>query len=120
MHYLLLLLPVLFVASDAPVSWLQESTIELPDTLQGQEVRYTFRFRNETAAPLLIDNVRVGCGCTATEWQETPIAPGAEGSINVVYDAMRPGFYRKYVKVYFAGHRGGHKLWLRGFVEASE
>jgi hypothetical protein len=119
MQYLLLFLPLLFVAGDSPVEWLQAAVIELPDTLQGEEISYTFRFRNLTEAPLVVDNVRVGCGCTATEWQEEPIAPGAEGSINVTYDAMSAGFYRKYVKVFFVGHRGGHKLWMEGFVEAN-
>jgi hypothetical protein len=116
MQYLLFVLPLLFVA-DSPVEWLQDATIELPDTLRGEEVSYTFRFRNLTDAPLVVDNVRVGCGCTATDWQETPVAPGAEGSIRVTYDAINVGFYRKYVKVFFVGHRGGHKLWLEGYVE---
>ena len=115
---LLLLLTCLFLPLlTDPVEWLQPTVVEVGDTLQDEPVHYTFRFRNLTADSLVVDNVRVGCGCTATEWQETPVAPGAVGSINVTYDATNTGFYRKYVKVYFRGHRGGHKLWLEGFVE---
>ncbi|CAH1000380.1 hypothetical protein LEM8419_01533 [Neolewinella maritima] len=119
MHYLLLVLALAVVSAD-PVEWLQDMTVEVGDTLQHEAVTYTFRFRNLTDAPLEVENVRVGCGCTATEWADTPVAPGAEGSINITYDATNAGFYRKYVKVYFRGHKGGHKLWLEGFVESAE
>ena len=104
---------------ESPVEWLGETTVDLGDIPHGKDHPYVFSFRNVSDAPLVIDNVRVGCGCTATEWRDVPVAPGAIGSINVSYDAMNNGFFRKYVKVYFHGHRGGHKLWLEGFVEGS-
>ena len=91
MLYLILLLGLLSPPT-GPVEWLQEATIDLGDTFQDEEVTYAFRFRNVTDAPLVVDNVRVGCGCTATEWQDLPIAPGEEGTINVTYDAANPGF----------------------------
>ena len=116
MLHLLLLLTVAFTE---PVAWLQDATVTAEDTFQGEPVSYAFQFRNLTDVPLVVENVRVGCGCTATEWQETPVAPGELGSINVTYDATNTGYYRKYVKVYFRGHRGGHKLWLEGFVESA-
>ena len=100
-----------------PVEWLGDMTVNVGDIPYGQDHVHTFRFRNLTVDSLRVDNVRVGCGCTATDWAETPIAPGEEGEILVTYDALSTGGFRKYVKVYFVGHRGGHKLWLEGFVE---
>jgi len=121
---MILLLSLLFslnlstpIPPDSPVEWLGETTVDLGDILQGKDHPYTFHFRNLTDAPLIVDNVRAGCGCTATDWENQPVLPGEEGSINVTYDAMNVGYFRKYVKVYFNGHRGGHKLWLEGFVE---
>jgi hypothetical protein len=102
---------------DEPVEWLGETTVDLGDLPFGKSKPYTFHFRNLTDAPLIVDNVRAGCGCTATDWQNQPVLPGEEGSINVTYDAMNVGYFRKYVKVFFNGHKGGHKLWLEGFVE---
>lgn len=114
----ILLLLVLSVAPpQGPVEWLDPLTVTLEDTFLDQPVTYTFRYRNLTDQPLVIDNVRVGCGCTATEWQEAPVPPGEEGKLTVTFDAGTVGFYRKYVKVYFHGHRGAHKLWVEGFVE---
>ena len=119
MLYLILILSLLPTV-DSPVEWLQETTVDVPDTFRDEPVTYTFRYRNVTDTPLLIENVRVGCGCTASEWQDAPVAPGAEGSIKVTFDAAKVGFYRKYVKVFLRNHRGGHKLWMEGFVEATE
>ncbi|WP_116124285.1 DUF1573 domain-containing protein [Lewinella sp. IMCC34183] len=114
---LFLLFLTTLAAPESPVEWLQPQTVALGDTFLDEAVTYTFRYRNETDTPLLIDNVRVGCGCTATEWQEQPVAPGETGQLTVTYDAGVTGYYRKYVKVYFNGHRGAHKLWIEGFVE---
>ena len=99
------------------VEWIGEETVDVGDIPRRQDYVHTFQFRNLTDAPLLIDNVRAGCGCTATDWADKPVLPGEVGSINVTYDAMNVGYFRKNVKVFFVGHRGGHKLWLEGFVE---
>ena len=113
----LLLLLLVAAPPEAPVEWLQPLTVTLEDTFVDEPVTYTFQFRNTGEAPLLIENVRVGCGCTATEWQETPVAPGETGQITVTYDAGVSGYYRKSVKVFFDEHRGAHKLLIEGFVE---
>lgn len=114
----LLFLTVNTLADPAlPVEWIGEMTVDVGDIPRDVDHVYVFHFRNVTDAPLVIDNVRVGCGCTATDWADVPVLPGEEGTITVTYDALNAGYFRKYAKVYFYGHRGGHKLWLEGFVE---
>ena len=39
----------------------------------------TFKFKNEGAVPLVLNNVRPSCGCTTPKWSREPIAPGASG-----------------------------------------
>lgn len=114
----LLFLPAV-TPPDSPVEWIGERSIDVGDIPQDVGRAYTFYFRNVTDAPLIIDNVRVGCGCTATDWVDTPVAPGEEGMITVTYDAASRGYFRKYAKVFFEGHRGGHRLWVEGFVVLS-
>ena len=117
---LTLLLTTYFAPAASPpetVEWLGETTYATGDISYGQDYEHAFTFRNLTSDSLLIDNVRVGCGCTASDWEETPVAPGEVGRIRVTYDALSRGYFRKYVKVFFVGHRGGHKLWLEGYVE---
>jgi len=112
------LLPVFTPLTGAdPVEWIGETTVDVGDIPRGEDYLHTFEFRNTSDAPIQVYNVRVGCGCTATDWAETPVAPGAVGKIKVTYDSMSDGYFRKYVKVFFVGHRGGHKLYLEGFVE---
>ncbi|MEL6274103.1 MAG: DUF1573 domain-containing protein [Bacteroidota bacterium] len=99
------------------VEWLSSTTHDFGDIIRNEPVVHEFKYRNLTAAPLIIDNVRTSCGCTTSEWQESPVAPDSIGILRVEYDARSSGFFRKYAKVYFQGQRKAHKLWLEGFVE---
>lgn len=49
------------------------------------EVSYDFQFTNTGTAPLLIQQVITGCGCTAAKWSEKPYQPGAKGNIRITY-----------------------------------
>ena len=60
----------------------------------------TFKFKNEGAVPLVLNNVRPSCGCTTPKWSREPIAPGASGEIQVNYDPRnRPGSFTKTIAV---------------------
>ena len=102
---------------DSPVEWLGETTVDTGDIPGHEDYVHVFEFTNLTEAPLVIDNVRASCGCTATEWDEAPTPPGETGRIKVNFDAAQAGYFRKSIKVFFNGHRGGHKLYLEGYVE---
>ncbi|NJO86715.1 MAG: DUF1573 domain-containing protein [Lewinella sp.] len=109
---------LLFIAfaSPRPVEWLGETTYDFGDIQAGKPVVFSFEYRNTGSEPLVIDNVRTGCGCTTSEWEEAPVAPGATAKLVVEYDARSVGYFRKYLKVYFRGHRGAEWLWIEGFV----
>ena len=116
------ILPIVFVllsvaAPPQPVEWLGPQTIDIGDIIYREPAEHLFEFRNLTDEPLLIENVRTACGCTTTDWQDTPVPPGELGQLRVTYDAAKRGYFRKYVKVYFYGIRGAQKLWLEGYVE---
>ncbi len=60
----------------------------------------SFKFKNEGDVPLLLTNVRASCGCTTPKWTREPVAPGAEGEIQVSYNPKnRPGSFNKSVTV---------------------
>lgn len=100
-----------------PVTWLGDTTHDFGDIPRDRDAIHEFRYRNDTGRPLTIDNVRMGCGCTGSDWTERPIQPDSIGVLRVTYDAANTGYFRKYVKVYFSGERRAQKLWLEGFVE---
>lgn len=66
-----------------------------------ETVSYNFEFTNTGNEPLVIKNVRTTCGCTASEYTQTAMAPGAKGSVKVSYNAIgRPGRFSKGIYVY--------------------
>ncbi len=54
----------------------------------GEKVSYTFTFKNTGNADLIIKDAAPGCGCTAPEYDEKPIAPGKEGSVEIIFDSQ--------------------------------
>jgi Protein of unknown function (DUF1573) len=83
------------------------TTIQWLDSMQnfkkineGQKLEINFHFRNTGTKPLVIANVRPGCGCTVAEKPEAPIAPGKEGVIKSTFDSEgKPGPVRKSIYV---------------------
>ncbi|MBR6277307.1 MAG: DUF1573 domain-containing protein [Bacteroidales bacterium] len=68
--------------------------------LQGEQVSYTFKFKNTGKADLLIQKVETSCGCTVPEYDKKPVVPGGEGYIKVRFDSSgKEGSQYKTVKV---------------------
>ena len=64
--------------------------------LQGEQVSYTFKFKNVGNAPLIISSIEKTCGCTTPNYSKEPIKPGENGKITVTYDSKgHKGFQNK-------------------------
>lgn len=114
-HLLLLLILPLFHAQPL-VEWLGPAEAKLGSIPFKQPHYIRFPFRNTSEEPLIIDNIRTGCGCTAPEWSEAAVAPGDTSSILIEYDAERLGYFRQWIRVYFHGQRQAERLWIEGEV----
>ncbi len=55
--------------------------------IQGEQVSFTFKFKNTGNAPLIISAVEKTCGCTDTKFPKEPIKPGDTGGISITYDS---------------------------------
>lgn len=67
---------------------------------EGEEVSYSYKFRNTGNSPLLIANTIASCGCTTPSFSKEPVMPGAEGEITVAFNSKgRKGMNRKNVLV---------------------
>ena len=64
-----------------------EGSKNFGDITQGDVVEHTFKFENVGTQPLIISNVLVTCGCTATDWPREPIAAGKSSEITVKFDS---------------------------------
>ncbi|MCB0652838.1 MAG: DUF1573 domain-containing protein [Saprospiraceae bacterium] len=114
---LMLLLPGLTSVGQVSVEWLTPMSHDFGDIKQGKSAFYEFKFRNTGNAPITLSNVRPSCGCTAPDWEETPILPDSISNIAIEFDARESGYFKKSIKVYFQEQRKGYKLYIEGVVE---
>ncbi len=70
-----------------PYMTFEEDSYDFGDINQGDKVEYVFNFENTGDAPLIITNIKVTCGCTATDWSRDPIPPGEKSSITVKFNS---------------------------------
>lgn len=64
-----------------------EAEYDFKDIVQGESVEHTFEFVNSGTHPLILSNVVVTCGCTATQWPREPLIPGDSSRITVKFDS---------------------------------
>jgi len=69
------------------------------DIPKGDKQKTGFTFKNTGDNPLVIASATAGCGCTVPKKPEEPIAPGAEGEIEVEYNGSGTGKISKNVTV---------------------
>lgn len=85
---------------NAPVMTFAEADHDFGDIQPGSVVKHTFAFTNTGKTPLLIENATASCGCTTPNWTKEPIAPGAQGTIDVQFDSHgKSGIQNKQVAV---------------------
>ncbi len=125
MNWILLLLGWAIVPSavdqQAPkpgkvVTWLTETEHHFGDIRAGATAQFTFKFQNALAEPIVLQTVRTTCGCTAAEWTEAPVEPGAAGEVRIEFDADKAGYFRKKITVFFDKQRKAEVLWIDGEV----
>jgi hypothetical protein len=81
------------------------------------KVSHTFIFENTGTAPVLIDEIASGCGCTTHDYPKEPVLPGRTGKIAIKYNpAYRPGFFSKEIVVYSNSRKNVNRLWVKGTV----
>lgn len=67
---------------------------------EGDQVTYTYKFKNTGEVPLIIENVRPSCGCTSPNWSKEPIPVGGEGVVEVLFNSKgKPNAQNKTVTV---------------------
>lgn len=54
---------------------------------EGESVSYSFHFRNQGNADLVISGCSASCGCTVADYPRNRIAPGKEGYVVVTFNS---------------------------------
>ncbi|MCS3530655.1 DUF1573 domain-containing protein [Chryseobacterium sp. JUb7] len=95
-------------ASAAPVSnqpttsiALSESNFDFGNIKKGDKVEHVYEVTNTGTNPLVISEVKPGCGCTAPDFTKDPILPGKKGKITLHFDSSNfDGNVSKYADVF--------------------
>lgn len=83
-----------------PVIEFEQTDHDFGTINEGDKVSYTYKFRNTGDAPLIIQEAKPSCGCTAPDWTKTPIPAGGEGFVKAEFDSKgKPNVQNKTITV---------------------
>lgn len=76
-------------ASNQPLTTiaLSESNFDFGKIKKGDKVEHIYEVTNTGTNPLVISEVKPGCGCTAPDFTKEPIMPGKKGKITLHFDS---------------------------------
>lgn len=111
-------------ASVAPVSSGPSTTVALSENnhdfgkiKKGAKVEHTYEITNTGKTPLVISEVKPGCGCTAPHFTKEPILPGKKGQITLSFDSSSfDGAVDKYADVFANVEKSPIKLTFSATV----
>lgn len=87
------------VSNITTIEWLDGIDRDLGKIKSGEKLDAVYRFKNTGTKPLIISDVRAGCGCTVAEKPTKPIAPGETSEIKAFFDSNNQGTGVKSKKV---------------------
>ena len=80
---------------------LSESSFEFGKIKKGDHKEHTYEITNTGKNPLIISQVKPGCGCTVPDYTKDPIMPGKKGKITLKFDSSNfDGLVHKQAEVY--------------------
>lgn len=87
----------------------------------GGSLTHNFVFSNTGEEPIVITNVRSGCGCAIPDWTRQPVRPGEKGFVKVVFDPRNmPGKFNKSMVVSSTAISANKVLRILGEVTPRE
>lgn len=104
-------------ATASSIVWNSE-TIDVGAIPQNTPKPIVFEFKNTGKTTVIVTNVQGSCGCTATNYTKTPIAPGKSGTVTATYNAANPGVFTKTVSVTTNVETTPKTLTIKGTVVA--
>lgn len=91
---------VLFVSGDTVdmVSW-DSTEFDFGEIQQNVPATATYELTNNSDTPLVIESVKVGCGCTSSKYSKEAIMPGETTMIEAIFNAKKVGNFSKTASV---------------------
>ena len=71
----------------------------------GKPIEFNVDIENISAAPITLENVMVGCGCTTPKYTKgTVIAPVAHATVTLGFNGSAVGNFSKNATLFFSGN----------------
>lgn len=103
---------------DAPKFKFEKEIFDFGVIQEGESVQTSFKFKNVGKTPLIITDATATCGCTIPEYPKTPIKPGEEGTITVVFNSIgKTGIQDKVVTIKSNANPEAESLHLVGEIK---
>ena len=102
--------------SKSKLAW-ENRRIDVGTIARDIPVEVDFYFTNEGDVPIVIENVRTSCGCTAAKHTDAPILSGETSKITVSYDARKPGVFRKSITIETSDDENPTMVMIAGEVK---
>ncbi|UOU99751.1 DUF1573 domain-containing protein [Chryseobacterium daecheongense] len=107
-------------ASNQPLTTaaLSESNFDFGKIKKGDKVEHVYEITNTGTNPLVISEVKPGCGCTAPDFTKDPILPGKKGKITLHFDSSNfDGNVQKYADVFVNVEKSPIKLTFTADIQ---
>ena len=80
---------------------LSEANFDFGKLKKGDHVEHIYEVTDTGTNPLIISQVKPGCGCTVPDYTKDPILPGQKGKITLKFDSTNfDGLVNKQAEVY--------------------
>jgi hypothetical protein len=80
---------------------LSEAQFDFGKIRKGDQKEHTYEITNMGENPLIISQVKPGCGCTVPDYTKEPILPGKKGQITLKFDSSSfDGLVNKQAEIY--------------------
>lgn len=107
-------------ASNQPLTTiaLSESSFDFGNIKKGDKVEHVYEVTNTGTNPLVISEVKPGCGCTAGDFTKEPILPGKKGKVTLHFDSSNfDGNVNKYADVFANVEKAPIKLTFTANIQ---
>ena len=81
------------------------------------KVSHVFTFNNNGSRPVVIDEIESGCGCIGRVLSRTPVKPGGQGKVTIIFNpSYKSGFFSKEILVFSNKGQNYTRIWVTGKV----
>jgi hypothetical protein len=92
---------------------------DLGSVREGEQVAAWFTYKNSGTNPLIIQDIKAGCGCTVPRWNNEPLETGKSDVIKIIFNSTgKKGAQNIRISVFSNASNPKEELYLKANVES--